>query len=100
MKFITNTFSLNMLVNTNVCLLNHNLTEDEFQALCAGAESCIGDEKIAKALNLPHNPEGIKARVGDIILTAYYRAGTLNFNCMQILEQENPLERILCEEEV
>ena len=98
MKFITNTFSLNMLVNTNVCLQNHDLSEDEFQALCIGAESCIGDKTIADTLNLPYNPEGIKARVGDVILTAYYRAGALNFNCMQILEQTNPLERVLCEE--
>lgn len=93
MKFITNTFSLNMLVNTNVDLLNHELSEDEFQALCYDAESCIGDKEIADTLNLRYNPEGIKARVGDIILTAYYRAGNLSFNCMQIVEKETPLVR-------
>ena len=88
MKFITNTFSLNMLLNTNVCLVSKELTEEQFKESCSGAENCIGDSEIAAALNLPYKPEAVKARPGDEILTAYFRAGNINFTRLKIMEVE------------
>jgi UDP-N-acetylmuramyl tripeptide synthase len=71
MKFIVSTFNPNkMVIDDNFDMEKRQLSEDEFLALCFDAYSCVGYEDVALMLNVAHNKEPVKARIGDVILLA------------------------------
>ena len=94
MKFITSTFNPNkMVVESNFDMEKRSLTEDEFKALCFDAYSCVGYEDVALMLNVAHNKEPVKARIGDVILFADMNKGVLEYSCIRICPPETPLIR-------
>ena len=94
MKFITSTFNPNkMIVGDEYDLRIHKLTEEEFHALMLDAYSCVGYPDVALMLNVAHNKEPVKARVGDIILLADMNNGKLEYSCIQVCPSEFPLLR-------
>lgn len=86
MKFITSSFSPNMIISNNFDDEWRELTEEEFRALIIDAHSCVGHEDIAEILNVKYNKEPIKARYNDILLYANMERGVLKFYCVRILE--------------
>ena len=82
-----------MIIDKNYDLRVHELTEDEFLALCLDAYSCVGYEDVAVMLNVAYNKEPVKARIGDTILFADMNKGTLEYSCIQICPSEFPLVR-------
>ena len=104
MKFIVSTFNpTKMVIEDNFDLKVHKLSEEEFLALCYDAYSCVGYEDVALMLNVAHNKEPVKARIGDIILFADMNKGTLEYSCIRICPNEVPLYRedeYLLEEEM
>ena len=82
-----------MIIEEDFDLKVHKLTEDEFRALCTDAYSCVGYQDVALMLNVAHNREPVKARMGDIILFADMNNGTLEYSCIQICPSEFPLLR-------
>ena len=94
MKFIVSTFNpTKMVIEDNFDLKVHKLSEEEFRALCYDAYSCVGYEDVALMLNVAHNKEPVKARIGDIILFADMNKGTLEYSCIRICPNEVPLYR-------
>ena len=94
MKFIVSTFNPNkMIIEDNFDLEVRELEEDEFLTLCFDAYSCVGYEDVALMLNVAHNKEPVKARIGDIILLADMNKGNLEYKCIQICPSEFPLYR-------
>ena len=103
MKFIISTFSPSMFIEPDFDLRWHRLSEDEFHALMLDAYSCVGYEDIATMLNVAHNKEAVKARVGDILLLAQMNKGKLDYWCIQVCHSETPLlrsEELLIDEEM
>lgn len=104
MKFIVSTFNPNkMVIDDNFDMEKRKLSEDEFHALCFDAYSCVGYEDVALMLNVAHNKEPVKARIGDIILFADMNKGELEYNCIRICPPETPFVRedeYLVEEEM
>ena len=104
MKFIVSTFNpTKMIIEEDFDLKVHKLTEDEFLTLCMDAYSCVGYQDVALMLNVAHNREPVKARVGDIILFADMNKGVLEYSCIRIFPPETPLIRedeYLIEEEM
>lgn len=103
MKFIISTFSPSMFVQSDFDLRWHRLSEDEFQALMLDSYSCVGYEDVATMLNVAHNKEPVKARVGDILLLAQISNGKLEYWCIQVCPSETPLlrtEELLIDEEM
>ena len=94
MKFIVSTFNpTKMIIEEDFDLKVHKLTEEEFMTLCLDAYSCVGYQDVALMLNVAHNREPVKARIGDIILFADMNNGTLEYSCIQICPSEFPLLR-------
>ena len=94
MKFIVSTFNpTKMVIEDNFDLKVHKLSEEEFMALCYDAYSCVGYEDVALMLNVAHNKEPVKARIGDIILFADMNKGVLEYSCIRICPNEIPLYR-------
>ena len=94
MKFIVSTFNpTKMIIEDNFDLRVHKLTEDEFMALCYDAYSCVGYPDVALMLNVAHNREPCKARIGDTILFADMNNGTLEYSCIRICPPQTPLIR-------
>ena len=104
MKFIVSTFNPNkMIIEDNFDLEVRELEEDEFLALCLDAYSCVGYEDVALMLNVAHNKEPVKARIGDVILFADMNKGVLEYSCIRICPPVTPLIRedeYLIEEEM
>lgn len=104
MKFIVSTFNPNkMVIEDNFDLEVRELEEDEFQALCFDAYSCVGYEDVALMLNVARNKEPVKARIGDVILFADMNKGVLEYSCIRICPPVAPLIRedeYLIEEEM
>ena len=82
-----------MFIETDFDLKWHRLSEEEFQALMLDGYSCVGYEDVATMLNVAHNEEAVKARVGDILLLADLNKGKLVYWCIQICPAETPLLR-------
>ena len=77
MKFIANSFSLQMLtMPTNTAKINE-ITEEMFKELADGAISYIGHEDLANLLGFEHNRESLKLRQGDVLLVAQVTGGRL-----------------------
>ena len=96
MKFIVSTFNpTKMVIDSNFDLEVRELTEDEFLALCLDADSysCVGYEDVALMLNVAHNREPVKARIGDEILFADMNNGVLEYSCIRICAPMTQLER-------
>ena len=94
MKFIVSTFNPNkMIIEDDFDLKVHKVTEEEFLTLCLDAYSCVGYEDVALMLNVAHNREPCKARIGDTILFADINSGTLEYSCIQIYPPEFDLVR-------
>ena len=94
MKFIVSTFNPNkMVIDDNFDMEKRQLSEDEFLALCFDAYSCVGYEDVALMLNVAHNKEPVKARIGDIILLADMNKGALEYCCIRICPPATPLYR-------
>ena len=103
MKFIISTFSPSMFIENDFDLRWHKLTEEEFQALSYDAYSCVGYPDVATMLNVAHNKEPVKARIGDILLYAQLSNGNLEYYCIQVCPSEFPLvrtEELLLDEEM
>ena len=94
MKFITSTFNPNkMVIESNFDMEKRALSEEEFQALCFDAYSCVGYEDVALMLNVAYNKEPVKARIGDTILLADMNKGSLEYCCIRICPPQTPLIR-------
>ena len=104
MKFIISTFSPKMFLEDDFDLRWHKLTEEEFHALALDAYSCVGYPDVATILNVAHNREAVKARVGDILLFADISSnGNLDYYCIQVCSSEFPLLRadeLIVDEEI
>ena len=93
MKFIISTFSPKMFIEQEFILNWHKLSEDEFHALILDAYSCVGYPDVALMLNVAHNEEPVKARIGDVLLLADMNKGKLEYWCIQICPNDHPLLR-------
>jgi len=94
MKFIVSTFNPNkMVIDSNFDMEKRALSEEEFQALCFDAYSCVGYEDVALMLNVAHNKEPVKARIGDTLLFADMNKGVLEYSCIRICPPQTPLIR-------
>ena len=93
MKFIISTFSPKMFLESDFDLKWHRLSEEEFQGLMLDAYSCVGYEDVATMLNVAHNKEPVKARIGDTILLADLNKGVLEYSCIRICPPQTSLIR-------
>ena len=103
MKFIISSLSPGMVEYGDFMLSFHEVTDTEFQALCYDGYSCVSHQDIADAINVAHNKEPVKARIGDIILFADMNKGVLEYSCIRICPPVTPLIRedeYLIEEEM
>ena len=92
-----------MFIDRDFDLRWHKLSEDEFHALALDAYSCVGYEDVATMLNVAHNKEAVKARIGDTLLFAQLSKGNLEYYCIQVCPSEFPLvrtEELLIDEEM
>ena len=97
MKFIISSYSPNMIQANDFSLDWHEVSEEEFQQLIYDGYSCVGHKDIADAINVAHNKEPVKARIGDTLLYANLERGTLKFYCILVMQSVRELIR---EEEI
>ena len=97
MKFIISSYSPNMIQANDFSLDWHEVSEEEFQQLIYDGYSCVGHEDIAKAINVAHNKEPVKARIGDVLLYANLERGALKFYCILVC---NSIRELVREEEI
>ena len=93
MKFIISSYSPNMIQAHDFSLDWHEVSEEEFQALIYDGYSCVGHKDIAEAINVAHNKEPVKARIGDILLYANLERGVLKFYCVLVCNSRRDLIR-------
>ena len=93
MKFIISSYSPNMIQAHDFSLDWHEVNEEEFQALIYDAYSCVGHEDIADAINVAHNKEPVRARIGDVLLYANLERGVLKFYCILVCRSRRELLR-------
>jgi len=97
MKFIISSYSPNMIQANDFATDWHEVTETEFQQLIYDGYSCVGHEDIASAINVAHNKEPVRARIGDILLYANMERGALKFYCILVC---NPIRELIREQEL
>lgn len=77
MKYITNSFSIQMLREPNALISIHALEYDEFKSLSHNAYSVVGHEDLANVLGVKYNRESIKLNPGDVCFVAQTWGGRL-----------------------
>ena len=104
MKFIANSFSLQMTaVNSGIMQWNE-ISKEKFDSLSQDAISYIGHEDLANILGVEYRRESLKLRQGDVLLVAQVTGGRLpegapelpeniviRYFCVQIVETGNKL---------
>ena len=103
MKFITSSISMAMFMAKDYDLKEHELTEEEIQAITYDTISHNAQEDIAELTNFAYNKQPLQLRVGDILLIAQKYRGELRFHCIQVMESDSPMlrsEEIYIDEEV
>lgn len=117
MKFISTSWSPNMVTVGDALLDFHELSKEEFQAYAYGAYSCLNQRNLAEIFGLDYNPEHVQLRYGDILLVIHLKGGKLSpdankipehviveYYCYRVLKKDNAhvvneKEEILIEEE-
>jgi hypothetical protein len=78
MTYVSNAFSLQMIMGIKSCdLVTNEIPEEEFREGAKGEKSCIGHPDTAKVLGLPFNRESISLEIGDMLLVAQLQGGRL-----------------------
>ena len=77
MKFITSSWSPNMLAMPHWLFDCHKITEKEFVMWSMDAYSCINKKNLANILEVPYNPKPVQLRPGDVLLVAHLKGGRL-----------------------
>lgn len=88
MKFIISTFSPKIfsIIEGDFTLdWAKHIPKNEFLAECYDAYSCVGYKDVAKMLNVAHNKEPVKARIGDTLLLADVNDGVIEYHRIHIL---------------
>jgi hypothetical protein len=93
MKFIVSSLSPSMVHLPDFAWVFHEVNEEEFQALCFDAYSCVGHQDIADSLSVAHNKEPVHARPNDVLLYANLERGVMKFYCIQVLQTWSILQR-------
>lgn len=99
MKYITNSFSCQMIRDPNCLVAIHELDLHEFQRLSDGVLSVVGHKDLANIIGVKYNRESIILNKGDTLYVAQVTGGRLpegttslpidvelKFYCVKILE--------------